>query len=355
MRDYDSRQPDDVMAACPRVDGAPPAENTDRVGSTRTRSKRADDEPMKGSRHRVSARFPAARTVATLAFALPILFSGLAFQSAAVRAESLQEQIAASQERQEELRRDIERHRELLDQLHEDEGLAEAALSSSADRLDGINVDQAALREEIASATDALHRVEARRDSLVAELHQLDWTLQLLLSEISQGEQDLEARKRLLGERIADAYRTGQTSLLEQILDSGSFADVLTGVDAYLRFGDQDAELAQAIESDQAELDTLRRLTVATRYNTDQLRLETLEAERQLLAQQERLRVARERLAALEEETRRLQQAQRDEWAEINDDQAQTAAELEAQREAQEALAAEIAELVAEILERASR
>lgn len=307
---------------------------------------------MRASRHPRTQR----RVVVTLALALPMLLSGIGFPSplAGAETENLQDQIAASRQRQEDLQRAIERHRDLLAQLHQDEGLATAAVSSSTDAIDGINVDQAALREEIAAATEALHRVEARRDSLVAELRELDWTLGLLESEISQGAQDLEDRRRLLGQRIADAYRTGQTSLLEQILDSGSFADVLTGVDAYLRFGDQDAELAAAIEADQAELDSLRRLTFATRYNTDQLRLETLEAERQLTEQQGRLQVARDRLASLEEETRRLLHEQQDEHARINQDQAQTSEDLEEQQAARDKLAADIADLVAEAQRRAA-
>jgi murein DD-endopeptidase MepM/ murein hydrolase activator NlpD len=303
-----------------------------------------------GTRHRIHAR----RILATIALALPVLFSGLALPAPVANAEGLQDQIAASQARQEELRRAIERQRDQLEQLEEDEGLAQAAIQSSSDALDGINVDQAALREEISAATDALRRVEVRRDSLVADLRQLDWTLQLLESEIAQGAEDLEARKRLLGQRIADAYRTGQTSLLEQILDSGSFADVLTGVDAYLRFGDQDAELARSIEDDQIALDSLRRLTVATRYNTDQLRVQTLEAERQLVEQQDRLQVARDRLAALEAETRRLQQEQQQEHSRINQTQAEAAAALEEHLQAHEDLDAEIRELIAEAQRRAA-
>jgi cell division protein FtsB len=82
-------------------------------------------------------RIPAVRILATLALALPILFSGLALPAPSASAESLQDQIAAARARQEDLRRTIERQREQLDQLQDDEQLAEAALDSSADRLPG--------------------------------------------------------------------------------------------------------------------------------------------------------------------------------------------------------------------------
>ncbi|HEV8053811.1 MAG TPA: hypothetical protein VGP30_03175, partial [Candidatus Limnocylindrales bacterium] len=297
----------------------------------------------------------AVRVLATLLLAIPVLFSGgVAFVPAApTRADELADRIAAARQRQADLLRAIDRQRDLIGQLRADEDLADLALQGSATRLDGINVDQAAVREDIQAATDALRRVEARRDSLVAELRQLDWTLALLQSEITQGEQDLEARKRQLGERLADAYRTGQTSLLEQILGSGSFTDILTGVDAQLRFGDQDVELARAIEADQMDLDSLRRLTAATRYNTDQLRIETLAAEAELRTQQQKLQAAQDRLAAIEAETRRLQEAQRAEFQRIAGDQEQAAEQVRADAAAEDRLASEISALVAEAERRA--
>ncbi|MEO7118861.1 MAG: hypothetical protein ABIZ34_07815, partial [Candidatus Limnocylindrales bacterium] len=294
------------------------------------------------------------RVLLTLLLALPVLIAGIAIApSSPARADDLADRIAASKARQQQLLDQIARQQDLLAQLKDDEGLADAALASSRSRLDGINVDQAALRDEMARASDALHRVEARRDSLVADLRRLDWTLQILQSEIAQGEEDLAASKRLLGQRIADAYRTGQTSLLQQLLEQGSFADVLTGMGSTLAFGDQDAELAASIQSEQAALDSLRRLTVATRYNTDQLRLETLAVEQDLATQRASLAASQARLAELEDTTRELQQAQRDEWGRINSDQDAAAARISTHAAAEAALEAEVADLVAEAQRRA--
>ena len=88
-------------------------------------------------------------------------------------------------------------------------------------------------------------KVQARRQALQDELQQLDQTLDLLEQEIAQGAAELDARREALGARLADAYRTQNTSLLEQVLDSGSFTDVLSDASAYLAYGDQDAQMAQ--------------------------------------------------------------------------------------------------------------
>lgn len=313
-------------------------------------SRLADDAIVMRARpgHRV------ARVLLALLLAVPVTLGGIAgLPSSPVRADDLTDRIAASRERQQELLRSIERNRETLVQLRADEDLADLALAASGSHLDEINTDQDAVRQEIGAATDALSRVQARHDSLVSELSQLDWTVGLLESEIAQGEQDLEARKRVLGERLAEAYRTGQTSLLEQMLDGGSFADVVTDIDAHLRFGDLDVELAREIEADQDQLDALRRLTVATRYSTDQLRLETMATQDGLLAEQERLEGARARLATLEEETQARQQAQRDEFQRIVGDQGDTQAYIAEHLAAEDRLDEQIDGLVAEAQRRA--
>ncbi|MBA3796559.1 MAG: hypothetical protein H0X20_04970, partial [Chloroflexi bacterium] len=295
-----------------------------------------------------------ARVLLMFLLAMPLLLSGMAgLPTSSVRADDLTDRIAASRERQQELLRSIERNRETLAQLRADEELADVALAASSTHLDEINTDQAAVRQEIEAATDALSRVQARHDTLVSELRELDWTVNLLESEIAQGEQDLKTRKGVLGERLAEAYRTGQTSLLEQILDSSSFADVVTDMDAHLRFGDLDVELAREIEADQDRLDSLRRLTVATRYGTDQLRLETMAAQDELVAEQQRLEAARGRLTVLEEETQSRQRAQRAEFQRIVGDQGDAQAFIAERQVAEDRLDAQIADLLAEAQRRA--
>ena len=56
---------------------------------------------------------------------------------------------------------------------------------------------------------------------------------------------------------MAEAYRSQNTTLLEQVFTAKSFSDVLTDTSAYLSYGDQDAQLAAEIVEDQQALDQM--------------------------------------------------------------------------------------------------
>lgn len=235
---------------------------------------------------------------------------GLPAASSPVGASDFSDNIAAARARQNELKRGIARQNRLLDDLKGDAAVARRALSRTGARLDGINADQAQVRKEISQATAALAKVQARRADLQDQLQQLDRTLDVLEQEIAQGAAELDARREALGARLADAYRSQNTSLLQQVLDSGSFTDVLSDASAYLAYGDQDAQMALDIEEDQAALDSLRAVTAATRYRTDQLRRAAQDAAADLHQQKSVLAAAKAKLVRLEKKTQRLQRQQ---------------------------------------------
>lgn len=247
-------------------------------------------------------RIPGLRIVVSALLTLPLMLSPLG-ATAPTRADELSDARA----RQAQLQHAIEQQRETLRSLRADESVLKDTLSTTADKLEAINADQVDLRARIATATGQLDVVQARYDGLVAKIGQLDWTLSLLQDELDQGEQDLAARRRLLADRLAEAYRTQQTSLLEQVLSADSFSDVFSEVDAYLRFGDQDRQLADQIERDQAALEALRRVTGSTRYRTDQLRLDAQAQAREIAGQRRELQAANRRLGTLQAQTQRLQ------------------------------------------------
>jgi murein DD-endopeptidase MepM/ murein hydrolase activator NlpD len=271
-----------------------------------------------------------------------------------VQGEGLSDQIANARQRQAALNRSIDRQRKLLADLEKDENVARTALSSTGKSLDGINADQAAVRKEIEDASDALSKVQARRDNLLDELRHLDWTLALLEQEIADGDEELDGRRRLLGARLAEAYRSQNTSLLEQVLADQSFTDVLSAANAYLAYGDQDAELAESIKSDQQALDQLRALTASTRYRTDKLRRDAQSTEVELKDQQDRLAKAKEKLLRLEADTRAVQSAQRSAFQRITGNQKKARALVARKAAAERQLDKKIASLVAEAKRRAA-
>jgi peptidoglycan hydrolase CwlO-like protein len=202
-------------------------------------------QSMRNSMLRAS-RGPLLRAIASLLISLPIVLSSFG-QIPGVRAD----EISDARARQARLQQSIEQQRQLLASLRADQQSIKKSLGTTASKLDNINVDQADLRTRINESTVALDDIQKRYDTLVAQISELDWTLNILQDELDHGERDLADRRRLLGARLAEAYRTQQTSLLEQVLSNDSLTDVFSDVDSFLRFGDQDKQLAAQIERDQ--------------------------------------------------------------------------------------------------------
>src|SRR4029453_13970668 len=125
------------------------------------------------------------------------------------------------------LQQRIRDQKEALRELRGAEVSLRNALAATANKLDDINTDQAVVRRRINEAAAALAKVEARYAELVAELTHLDWTLGILEAELAQAKASPAPRKRLPPQRVAEAYKLQQTSLLEQVLTADSLTDVL--------------------------------------------------------------------------------------------------------------------------------
>ena len=223
----------------------------------------------------------------------------------------LSDQIEAARERQQELAGSIARSEALLSDLRQDQVSTQSAIADTERELKGIGADLERVKAQIERAKAALERAQARHDALVGELRGTDYTLGLLEQELASGEDDLKARRQALGQRLAEAYRTENTTLLEQVFTADSFSDVLSQASAYLAYGDQDAALVRRSTEDQQALDTLRLLTAATRLRTDKLRRDTIETQQQIEARRAELAAARAQLVKLEKKTQRIQQAQK--------------------------------------------
>lgn len=255
--------------------------------------------------------------------------------------------LASAQAQQRSLQAKIQAQQRSLGALRQQEATLQAAIAATDGQLAGINANQAQLAAQIARATAALAATQQQFDALSAQLDQLDWTLGILQGELEQSTQDLQARKRLLGERLAEAYRTQQTSLLEQILSADSLTTVLGDVGNYLSLGDQDAQLASQIQADQANLLLLQKTTDATRFKTDQLALAVQQQAAQLLAQRQALAAAKAKVDALKRQTQQILAQQQASFRKVYATRAAAAAELARQQAAQAALNREIARLIA--------
>jgi murein DD-endopeptidase MepM/ murein hydrolase activator NlpD len=223
---------------------------------------------------------------------------------------SLSDRLSAARDRQASLRGAMARQDRLIADLDGDAARVRSALADSHAQLDGIGDDLRALRRDIADATAALGRQERRGQRLRDEVRQLDTTLSLLDLEIAQGAEDLDARRQAFGRRLADSQRVQQTSLLEQVLDASSFADVLTNASAYEAYAAQDADEARRIQQDQEALDTMRALQAATRHRTDQLRRAADTAAQELRERRAELAAAKAKAQRLERKVKAIRKRQ---------------------------------------------
>ncbi|HVQ21822.1 MAG TPA: peptidoglycan DD-metalloendopeptidase family protein [Candidatus Saccharimonadia bacterium] len=282
------------------------------------------------------------RALGTLLLIVPILLGSLSFGAPAAHGDELSDALA----RQKALQQRIRDQKNALRDLRGAETSLKNALDATANRLDGINTDQAVVRKRINEATAALAAVESRYAELVGELTHLDWTLGILVDELTQAKSDLAQRKRLLAQRVGDAYKLQQTSLLEQVLTADSLTDVLAQVGTYLRVGQQDADLAARIERDKVAMAELQRTTDSTRFRTEEVRQEVAVQADTIRDQKAKLEAARRRLDKLEAETRRLQEQQLRAFQRIAKSKAAAAALLRAQVRAQSRLSSQIDRIV---------
>ena len=248
---------------------------------------------------------------------------------------------------QKALRAKIATQQRDLKALKASEAKLSARLAATQGALNEINADQVTVRARIKEASTALAEVRASYKILVRRVDELTWQLEVLEDDMSQGEEQLATSKRILARHIADAYKTQQTSLLEQLLTAGSLSDVLEDVGYYLASGDQDARLASQIERDQAELDRLRRSIAATRTETQRTRMQVKAQYNEMVRQRDELKSAQERLEELEARTREAKAKQVAAYNAIRKNKVQTAALLAKEQGALEDLQTQISKLIA--------
>ena len=228
----------------------------------------------------------------------------------------------------------------------------QAALSSELARtkssLAQINADLVAVRTQVVQMTVDVAIAQGQVDELDAQVVQLAQQLVEIEAREATKLTELTERKAILAERIRLAYDTDRTTLLETMLSSETFTDVLSEVSYHLDLAEQDKALAEQIVNDQKVLAVIHATVVSTREQTETMR-SGAEAQRAVLdTQLADLAAARDRLAALEKETERLLQAQQAAYAQLARDKAAMAKAIAASEKAEKELQKEVARLLAE-------
>jgi murein DD-endopeptidase MepM/ murein hydrolase activator NlpD len=193
-------------------------------------------------------------------------------------------------------------------------------------------------------------RSQSAVDELVATAARLDAQLADVQAEEARKQKDLAEAKAVLASRIREAYDTDRTSILDTLLSSGDFTDVLTEVGYHLDFAAQDRQLAQQIAADQKVLQVLHNNVEIAKQQTDELHALAADSKKTLDTQMSDLRDSRQLLVLLEAQTAKLLKAQQSAYAKMSADKARLAQQLAASKAAQDQLEALINRLVKEQL-----
>ena len=262
----------------------------------------------------------------------------------AVRADDLADAIA----KQRAVESQIAKQKAQIAALTKSQKALSGELKKTTATLNSINADLTAVRTQVVQMTVDVAVAQGHVDELDAQVAKLDVQLEEVQAREAAKLVELNERKQVLAERIRLAYDTDRQSLLETMLSSETFTDVLSEVSYHLDLAEQDKLLAEQIVADQKVLTVIHATVEATREQTDLLRGAADEQRVALDAQLADLAAARDRLAALEAETQRLLQEQQAAYAQLAKDKAALAAQVAAAEKAEAALQKEIDRLIAE-------
>ena len=189
-------------------------------------------------------------------------------------------------------------------------------------------------------------KAQASIDTLTTTIAQLDQQLADVETQEQTKTAELNARKAILAARIRTAYDTDRTSLLETVLSSSDFTDVVSEVGYQLDFAGQDKALADQIVADQKVLNVIHETVVTTRDQTNQLQKAATAQKAVVDKQLKDLAAANARLLDLEARTKALLAAQKAAYAKLAANKAKLKASLVAAAKAQAQIEALIRKLV---------
>ena len=285
------------------------------------------------------------RRLLSLFLVIPVLAGGLLISPAQTASA---DQLSDAMAQQRALEQKIQTQKSRIVELSKLQTTLSGQIASTKRDLAGVNADLSAVQKQVGDMVAQIAVVQARYDELVAQIKDLDAQLIQLRAEEALKAEDLAARKAQLADRIRNTYDVDQTSLLELILSSDSFTDLLAEASYYLDIAALDRALARQIEEDQRVLATLRETNRSTRAATDELRVVQAATKVQLDGELADLRDAQGKLQALEAETKRLLDAQRAAYSQLNQSKAEADRALQESEAAEKALQKQIDELVAQ-------
>ena len=279
-----------------------------------------------------------------------VVLAGGLFVSApppAVNADALSDAYA----QQKALQKEVAAQKAAIAALAASQTTLSAKITSTKTTLNGVVDNLTGVKADIVQMVVGVAQSQASVDELEATVAQLDRQLTDLEQQEAAKQAQLDARKAMLAERIRTAYDTDRTSLLQSLLTSSDFTDVLSEVSYHLDFADQDKTLADQIVSDQQVLAVLHQNTLLARNEADQMRQAADAQKAQLDSQLADLNTAKAKLVQLQATYAALLKAQQAQMADLANKKAALNARLAAESRSEKKLDALIHKLVLEQLQ----
>jgi murein DD-endopeptidase MepM/ murein hydrolase activator NlpD len=283
------------------------------------------------------------RAVSLLIFVA--LLGGL-FVSVAPQSASASDPLADAYAKQAALNASIAKSKAQIASLNASQGALSLRISSTKASLTQVISNVSAVKAQIVGMVVDVAKAQASVDALTATIAGLDQQLADVQAQEKAKGEELAARKAILAERIRTAYDTDRTSLLETVLSSSDFTDVISEVGYQLDFAGQDKALAEQIVADQKVLTVMHQTVVTTRDANAQLQQAATTAKAGVDKQLKDLAAANAQLLRLEARTEQLLAAQKAAYATMAANKAKLKANLAAAAKAQQQIEALIRKLV---------
>ncbi len=284
-----------------------------------------------------------------IAALLFVVFAGGAFVSvspAPARADALGDAYA----KQKALQQLIARERAMVASLNASQSALSGKIAATRDNLASVISDLNQVKANIVDMTVQVATSQANVDALGTEVKQLDQQLADVVAEETAKQAEMDATKAILADRIRTAYDTDRTTLLETMLSSNDFTDVISEVGYQMDFAGQDKVLAEQIAADQKVLTVIHQTVVDTRTQTNALHALAAQQNTILAGQLSDLAAAKAQLQQLETQQQNLLAAQNARYAALAANKSKLKATLAAQAKAEAQIEALIRKLVLEQL-----
>ena len=279
-----------------------------------------------------------------LGFAL--LAPGLALQVpvAPVRADALSDAIAE----QLRLAKLIASQKAQLGKLTSQQAALKTQIAQTQQNLDGVRTSIDEAQTEVDALQGQMAGVKARYDNLASMQVLFELRLAELTNEQNAKQRELEVRQAILASRLAAAYESDQTPILQQILTAHSLTDALADVSYYSNLADADKALADQIKRDRATLAEMRQNVEMASTANLQLKDAVGSQKQQLADQQALIAAAQRQLADLKAELETQLAQQQAAEAKVEQNKAALDAAVRSNGVAVDQLAARIDQLAAQ-------